>query len=139
MDWDSEKKEKIEKECRDFKVMLKKLYWSVLEEHQKEESRKPKDQEVLQLLQKKMNYYQEAYKKMEILQERRHLTLIGEKGGYKQAYQTMLKIIEDKYTFTNGEEKIENVEKIINGIDTICKEYKIEIKKEESKEQGEER
>ena len=148
----------LEKLCRDFHANLKFIYWATLQEYENEKKNKdklPKEKEsTLNVLQDKMRYYQEAYKKVEILQERRHLTLVGEKGGYREAYQKMLKIIENKYhpgySYTNlkiidgkyfadgqysSQYVRESIEETINEIDVLCKDYEIEINKEAKESQ----
>lgn len=132
----------LEKLCKDFHASLKFIYWAIVQEYEKEKGNKDKLLEekelILNELQDKMRYYQEAYKKVEILQERRHLTLVGEKGGYREAYQTMLKIIENKY-IPNGKytspEVMSSIVSTIEGIDDLCKDYGIEINKEAKESQ----
>ncbi len=132
----------LEKLCKDFHASLKFIYWATVQEYEKEKGNKDKLIEekelILNELQDKMRYYQEAYKKVEILQERRHLTLVGEKGGYREAYQTMLKIIENKY-IPNGKytspEVISSIVSTIEGIDDLCKDYGIEINKKAKESQ----
>ncbi|MCI8636857.1 MAG: hypothetical protein HFJ36_03220 [Clostridia bacterium] len=132
----------LEKLCKDFHASLKFIYWATVQEYEKEKGNKDKLLEekelILNELQDKMRYYQEAYKKVEILQERRHLTLVGEKGGYREAYQTMLKIIENKY-IPNGKytspEVMNSIVSTIEGIDDLCKDYGIEINKEAKESQ----
>lgn len=132
----------LEKLCKDFHASLKFIYWATVQEYEKEKGNKDKLLEekelILNELQDKMRYYQEAYKKVEILQERRHLTLVGEKGGYREAYQTMLKIIENKY-ISNGKytspEVMSSIVSTIEGIDDLCKDYGIEINKEAKESQ----
>ncbi len=132
----------LEKLCKDFHASLKFIYWATVQEYEKEKGNKDKLLEekelILNELQDKMRYYQEAYKKVEILQERRHLTLVGEKGGYREAYQTMLKIIENKY-IPNGKytspEVMSSIVSTIEGIDDLCKDYGIEINKEAKESQ----
>ncbi len=132
----------LEKLCKDFHASLKFIYWATVQEYEKEKGNKDKLLEekelILNELQDKMRYYQEAYKKVEILQERRHLTLVGEKGGYREAYQTMLKIIENKY-IPNGKytspEVISSIVSTIEGIDDLCKDYGIEINKKAKESQ----
>lgn len=132
----------LEKLSKDFHASLKFIYWATVQEYEKEKGNKDKLIEekelILNELQDKMRYYQEAYKKVEILQERRHLTLVGEKGGYREAYQTMLKIIENKY-ISNGKytspEVMSSIVSTIEGIDDLCKDYGIEINKEAKESQ----
>lgn len=132
----------LEKLSKDFHASLKFIYWATVQEYEKEKGNKDKLIEekelILNELQDKMRYYQEAYKKVEILQERRHLTLVGEKGGYREAYQTMLKIIENKY-IPNGKytspEVISSIVSTIEGIDDLCKDYGIEINKKAKESQ----
>lgn len=132
----------LEKLCKDFHANLKFIYWATVQEYEKEKENKnklPEEKEsTLKALQDKMKYYQDAYKKVEILQERRHLTLIGEKGGYREAYQKMLKIIENKYIpegqYTSPE-VMGSILNTIEWIDALCKDYGIEIKKDTKKEQ----
>lgn len=132
----------LEKLCKDFHASLKFIYWATVQEYEKEKGNKDKLLEekelILNELQDKMRYYQEAYKKVEILQERRHLTLVGEKGGYREAYQTMLKIIENKY-ISNGKytspEVMSSIVSTIEGIDDLCKDYGIEINKKAKESQ----
>lgn len=132
----------LEKLCRDFHANLKFIYWATVQEYEKEKENKnklPEEKEsTLKALQDKMKYYQDAYKKVEIVQERRHLTLIGEKGGYREAYQKMLKIIENKYIPEGQYTSPEVMGSILNTIeliDALCKDYGIEIKKDTKKEQ----
>lgn len=139
----------LEKLCRDFHANLKFLYWAAVQEQEKlrtKANKDEKDNEKIEELSNKMRHYQEAYKKVEILQERRHLTLVGEKGGYREAYQKMLKIIEGKYhpeySYTNlkivDDRYIpdgrysspyvdECIEETIREIDALCKDYGIEM------------
>lgn len=123
----------LEKLCKDFHANLKFLYWAAVQEQEKlrtKANKDEKDNEKIEELSNKMRHYQEAYKKVEILQERRHLTLIGEKGGYREAYQKMLKIIENKYIpegqYTSPE-VMGSILNTIEGIDALCKEYGIEM------------
>ena len=132
----------LDRLCRNFHANLKFIYWQTMQEYEKEKQNKdklPEEKETtLKALQDKMKYYQEAYKKVEILQERRHLTLVGEKGGYKEAYKKMLQIIENKY-IPNGEytspEVMNSILNTIEWINALCKDYGIEIKKDTKEEQ----
>ena len=87
-------------------------------------------------------YYNNASKKIELLYERRHLQMLGEKEGYRQAYQTMLTIIEDTYMPNSSgsiSEKIETINTTIDEIGKLCEEYKIQEKEEKREETEEER
>lgn len=123
----------LEKLCRDFHANLKFLYWAAVQEQEKlrtKANKDEKDNEKIEELSNKMRHYQEAYKKVEILQERRHLTLVGEKGGYREAYQKMLKIIEGKYhpEYSYSSPYVDEcIEETIREIDALCKDYGIEM------------
>ncbi len=148
----------LEKLCQEFHANLKFLYWQAIQEYEKEktnEDKKPEEKEaILKTLQDKSKYYQEAYKKIEILQERRHLTLVGEKGGYREAYRKMLKIIGDKYHTGYSYTKLniidgkyihdgqysspyakECIEETIKELNELYKDYGIERKKDTKEEQ----
>lgn len=116
-------KNKLQKTCREFCAILKFLYWKYIKENKETEAR----------------HYNDAKKKIEIIQERRHLELIGEKGGYKKAYQDMLEIIEGKYANIDSsrytsEEAMKVIEEIINEIEELSKENGIELRQEKEEE-----
>lgn len=67
--------------------------------------------------------YRSAFKKLELIRERRHLTEIGKDGEHKEAYMTTLKIIKESY---EGKGKtIEALEDTISEIEELCKKFNI--------------
>lgn len=110
-------KQELENLYKDFSAVLKFLYWKALQENKETEAK----------------HYDNVRKKIDMIRERRHLTLIGEKGGYKQAYQTMLEIIQSRYVSNReyaSEQSIASIEDTINGIEELCEEYEIRGKEE---------
>lgn len=59
--------------------------------------------------------YKNAWKKLELIQERSHLTEIGKEGAHKENYKRALKIIEERF---RGEDTIEYT---VEGIEELCK------------------
>lgn len=118
-------KKELETIGRKLQAEIKILYWRALNENNEEEAK----------------YYSNASKKIELLHERRHLQLLGEKEGYRQVYQTMLSIIENTYVPNSSSaisEKIETIKTTIDEIGKLCEEYGIQVK-EEKREEEEER
>ena len=72
--------------------------------------------------------YEEAFRKLEIIQEKSHLTPIGEKGKDREAYNRTLGMIEEKYSNKTKEE----LENVIEEIEKISEEFGIEIKKDKN-------
>ena len=86
------------------------------------------------------NYYKNIYEKLELIQERRHLALLGEESKEKNLYEEILQVVEKIY---QGEEKQDNAQDFQNAIEeveTLLNEYNIELeqtKKEKIKEEKE--
>lgn len=117
--------QELHKKCRDFCSVLRFLYWKAVQENKEEEAK----------------HYSDARKTIEMLQERRHLQLLGEKGGYREAHQTMLEIIESRYVVDSNytsEKSLVSIQDTINEIEQLCKDYEI-LGKEEIGEDERER
>ena len=68
--------------------------------------------------------YKNAYRKLELIQERRHLTEIGKQGIHKEAYITALKMVDRTY---KGNGQIENaLNEIIDSIEALCETFNIQ-------------
>lgn len=79
----------------------------------------------------KAERYKNAYEKLELIQERRHLTEIGKEGEHKQAYITTLQMIQENY---KENDKAENtINNIINEIEQICTRFNIKEKEVQDK------
>ena len=76
--------------------------------------------------------YKKAYRTLELIQERRHLTEIGKQGKHKEAYKEILKMAVEYY---NGDDKevVVTLDDIIEQIETLCKEYDIEVREDTEK------
>ncbi len=72
--------------------------------------------------------YRKAYQRLELIQERRHLTPIGEQGKDKEVYQLTVAMLGEKYQ-NNGKTK-EAIEDTIVGIESLCEEFDIQDKEE---------
>lgn len=68
--------------------------------------------------------YKRAYRTLELIQERRHLTEIGKQGKHKEAYIATLKMVTENYK-TNPTAKIA-LDNIIDQIEKLREEYNIE-------------
>lgn len=74
--------------------------------------------------------YKKAYQRLELIQERRHLTPIGEKGKDKEAYRLVVEMLGERYQ-NNGKTK-EAIEDTIDGIESLCEEFGIKDKEEKN-------
>lgn len=83
----------------------------------------------------KTERYKNAYKKLELIQDRRHLTQIGEKGKDKEAYVTALKIVEK--TYEENDKTKETLEDTIDAIGELCVAFDIKYQVEKNGELSE--
>ena len=74
--------------------------------------------------------YKKAYQRLELIQERRHLTLVGEKGKDREAYRRTVEMLGERYQ-NNGKTK-EAIEDTIDGIESLCEEFGIQDKEEKN-------
>lgn len=68
--------------------------------------------------------YKKAYRTLELIQERRHLTEIGKQGKHKDVYIATLKMVVENYKGNRVEEV--TLDNIIDRIQRLCEEYDIE-------------
>lgn len=104
-------KDKNKKLYRELITELKILYMRA--EHNEEEEIKKRR-------------YREAYKKLELIEERRHLTEIGKQGIHKEAYLTALETIGRRCEDTARTGEI--IEEIIEDIEQLCEKFNIKDK-----------
>lgn len=71
--------------------------------------------------------YKNAYQKLELIQERRHLTEIGKQGINKEAYINALRMIER--TYKENEKMEDTLDKIIDNIEALCEKFNIQNRK----------
>lgn len=140
-------REEFEKKSRNFKAVLRFLYGKAetdqkkpkQEEYQEEDEQAKTVKELKKQL--KAEVCKQAEEKISLLQERRHLTPIGAKGGYKQAYEEMLQMIGKTYIPDPNYESIQSLTSIkdtIKKIDELYEKYQMKIPSQKE-EKGTER
>ena len=110
-------KEKNKKLYRELITELKILYMRA--EHNEEEEIKKRR-------------YRDTYKRLELIEERRHLTEIGKQGIHKESYLTALETIGRNCEDTVGTGGI--LQQIMEDIEQLCEKFNIKDKNIKDKE-----
>ena len=80
----------------------------------------------------KKRRYRDTYKRLELIEERRHLTEIGKQGIHKEAYLTALETIGRNCEDTVGTGGI--LQQIMEDIEQLCEKFNIKDKNIKDKE-----
>ena len=82
------------------------------------------------------DYYRNIYKKLELIQEKRHLALLGEESKERILYEEIIKIVETIYQKEENQENSQVFKNTLQEIEDLLNEkYNIELEETKNEKQ----